>query len=402
VIRGVIQTFYDARRERQMTFTPRRWLDGPLFGVREIGVGDVALGVLLSGYAAYLVTGGDSRHLDGGWTAALAALMMTGPVIFARRAPVLAASALAAGAGLNWWLIGHLVRCGAALPAVFYVAFIIGSRCERRWAAFGVAAVAVSIVCQGASDPQLGSPSVAVIMVPLALVFFGLGRLLRSRNATVRELRARTTELHEQRELTAQVAVEADRARIADDLDTFLQDRVREIAASAASGHAVLDSRPDQAQQAFVAIQDTGRDALTHMRHVVRDLRDSAPTQPAPVLAQLGQLLSDADRSDVALRISGDPRVLPPGLELSSYRITEHLLDTLERDAGPRATVEVCFGPGALELTVTGPSVRPGDARRALAAAGERAAVHGGSLRSVVRSGRRETVVLLPLVTGPA
>jgi hypothetical protein len=93
-----------------MTFTPRRWLDGPLFGVREIGVGDVALGVLLSGYAAYLVTGGDSRHLDGGWTAALAVLMMTGPVIFARRAPMLAASALAAGAGLNWWLIEGLIK----------------------------------------------------------------------------------------------------------------------------------------------------------------------------------------------------------------------------------------------------------------------------------------------------
>ena len=94
------------------------------------------------------------------------------------------------------------------------------------------------------------------------------------------------------------------------------------------------------------------------------------------------------------------PRVLPPGLELSSYRIIEHLLDTLDRDAGPRATVEVCFGSGALELTVTGPSVRQGDARRALAAAGERAAVQGGSLRSAVRSGRRETVVLLPLATG--
>jgi hypothetical protein len=45
--------------------------------------------------------------------------------------------------------------------------------------------------------------------------------------------------------------------------------------------------------------------------------------------------------------------------------------------------------------------VRPGDARRALAAAGERAAVQGGSLRSAVQSGRRETVVLLPLATGP-
>jgi signal transduction histidine kinase len=384
-----------------MTRLPRRWLLGPLLGVGEVGLADIALGLLLSGYAVYLVTGGDSRHLDGGWPAALAVLMMTGPVIFARRAPLLAAAALAAGAGLNWWLIGHLVRCGPALSAVFYVAFIIGSRCERRRAAFGVAALAVGIVCQGASDPQLGSPSVAVIMVPLALVFFGLGRLLRSRDATVRELHARTAELHEQRERTAQVAVEADRARIAGDLDTFLQDRVGEMAASAESGHAVLDSRPDQAQQAFVAIQDTGRAALAHMRHVVRDLRDSAPTQPAPVLAQLDQLLSDADRSDVALRISGDPRCLPPGLELSSYRIIEHLLDTLDRAAGTRAAVEVCFGPGGLELTVTGPSVRPGDARRALAAAGERAAVQGGSLRSVVRSGRRETVVLLPLAAGP-
>ena len=140
------------------------------------------------------------------------------------------------------------------------------------------------------------------------------------------------------------------------DLDTFLQERVGEIAATAASGHAVLDSRPDQAQQAFVAIQDTGRDALTHMRHVVRDLRDSAPTQPAPVLAQLDQLLNDTDRSDVALRISGDPRALPPGLELSSYRVIEHLLDTLDREADTRAMVEVCFGPGALELTVTGPA----------------------------------------------
>ncbi len=384
-----------------MSRLPRRWLLGPLFGVGEMGLADVALGLLLSGYAVYLVTGEDVRHLDGGWTAALAALMMTAPVIFARRAPLLAAAALAIGAGLNWWLIGHLVRCGAALPAVFYVAFVIGSRCDRWRAAFGLAMVAVGIVCQGASDPQLGSPAVAVIMVPLALVFFGLGRLLRSRNATVRELRARTAELHEQRERTAQVAVEADRARIAGDLDTFLQERVGEIAASAASGYAVLDSEPDQAQQAFVAIQDTGRDALTHMRRVVRDLRDSGPAPPAPVLAQLDQLLSDAGRSDVALRISGNPRVLPAGLELASYRIVEHLLDTLDRDVGPRATVEVCFGSGALELTVTGPSVRKGDARRPLAAAGERATVQGGSLRSAVRSGRRETVVLLPLTTGP-
>lgn len=384
-----------------MTRLPRSWPAGSLPGAGEIGLADVALSVLLSGYAVYLVTGGNARHLDGGWTAALAVLLMTAPVLFAGRAPVSGAAALAAGAGLNWWLIGHLVRCGAALPAVFYVALIVGIRCERRPAAFGMGLLAVAIACQGASDPQLGSPSVALIMVPLALVFFGLGRLLRSRNAVVRELHGRTAELHEQRERTALVAVEADRARIAGGLDTFLQDRVGQIAASAASGHALLDSRPDQARQAFVAIQDTGREALAHMRLVVRNLRDSAPTQPAPVLAQLDQLLIDANRSDVALRISGDPRTLPPGLEVSGYRIIEHLLDTLDRDVGADAAVEVRFAPGALELTVAGPSVRQVSARRALAAASERAVVQGGSLRSVVRSGRRETVVLLPLATAP-
>src|ERR1700722_12575937 len=102
-----------------MTRLPRRWLLGPLFGVGEMGLADVALGVLLSGYAVYLVTGGDVRHLDGGWTAALAVLMMTGPVIFAGRAPVLAAAALGRGSGFNCWLLGHLVRGGAPLPAVF-------------------------------------------------------------------------------------------------------------------------------------------------------------------------------------------------------------------------------------------------------------------------------------------
>ena len=75
-----------------MTRPPRGWLVGPLFGVDKIGLADVALGVLLSGYAVFLVTGGDARHLDGGWTAALAALTMTVPVIFARRAPLLAAA----------------------------------------------------------------------------------------------------------------------------------------------------------------------------------------------------------------------------------------------------------------------------------------------------------------------
>ena len=84
---------------------------------------------------------------------------MTVPVLFARRNPLLAATALALGAVVNWLLIGHLVRCGAALPAVFFVAFAIGLRCRRRQAIVGMALLAVNIVCQGYSDPALAQES---------------------------------------------------------------------------------------------------------------------------------------------------------------------------------------------------------------------------------------------------
>ena len=379
---------------------PVRWLSGPLFGVRDLGSGDIALAGLLSFFGIWLVTGHNSRHLDGGWTAALAVLLMTVPVVFARREPLLVAGTLAAAAGLNWLVIGHLVRCGATLPVVFFVSFAIGSRCERRQVVFGEALLAVAIVCQGASDPQLGSPSVAVIMVPLALVFMGVGRLLRARNATVDELQVRTAELRVQREQNAKLAVEADRARIGGDLDTFLHDRVGEIAITAAAGRATLDSDPDQAQEAFASIQSTGRETLTHMREVVATLRDQAPTEPQPVLAQLDRLLSQGNLDDARLEVRGDRRMLPPGLDLSSYRIVEHLLLTLEREPTARITVEVAFGPDSLELKVVGPRARQGDARAALAAATERAQLHGGTLRSTSSAGHRETIVLLPVAAG--
>jgi signal transduction histidine kinase len=299
---------------------------------------------------------------------------------------------------VNWLAIGHLIRCGATLPAVFYTAFVIGSRCERRQTLVGLGLLAAGIVCQGASDPNLGSPAVAVVMVPVAVIFMGLGRLVRTRNATIVNLHVRTSELREQREQTAKLAVEADRAQIAGDLDTFLHDRIGEMADIAASGSDNLELRPEEAQEAFVSIQGTGRQTLTHMREVVGDLRDNAPTEPQPVLAQLDRLLSETNLPDIHLQITGDSRLLPPGLELSGYRIVEHLLLTLERDPSSQASVEVVFGVNSLELKVVGPSVRNGDARRALAAATERAAVHDGSLRSTSRDGRRETVVLLPLV----
>jgi glucose-6-phosphate-specific signal transduction histidine kinase len=374
------------------------WVQGPLFGVQDLGLGDVALGVGLTVFAVLIVTHGTSggRVLDAGWQGAVTVPLMTLPVVFARRYPLAAATALLGGVLVNWGAIGHYVRCGAALPAAFFVAFVIGSRCHGKSRLLGELIVAAGLVCQSASDPQLYPVSNAPLFIVISLVFFGLGYVAHRRNVAVTELRARTAELREQRDLNAQLAVTADRARIAHDLDGYLHDQVTDIASMAAAGKMALAAEPVSSRAAFSTIQETGRATLTHMRDVVRNLHEPVPTEPQPVLAQLDHLIGKAQYEGVHLQFNGDPRRLSPGLELSGYRVVEHLLTTLA-DAKSESTVAVTFGDDSLEIKVSGASVTEGAARASLSAALERAALHGGTLSSNVRNGLRETVVLIPL-----
>jgi len=76
----------------------------------------------------------------------------------------------------------------------------------------------------------------------------------------------------------------------------------------------------------------------------VGNLRAERLTGPQPVLADLDSLLERAMTADARLQVSGSPRALPAGLELSAYRIVEHLLEALEDAPGARTTL----GRGAL------------------------------------------------------
>ncbi len=380
-----------------------RQLTEPVFGWRDVGVADIAWALLLSALGVTSIAGLTNSTNDGGVGAALAVLLLTAPVALARRQPVAAAAVLAAGAVLNWALFDHMVRCGVGLPAMFYVAFVVGWRTVGwRPAALGMALLLVNLVFQAYSDPQLGGASVLPLMVPVAVGFLVAGRLLQRRNAAVIVLRARTAEARELREENARLAVAADQARISDDLGGFLQARVAQMAADASTGLAVLDEQPDRAQDAFVAIQGTGRETLNYMREIVADLKEQTSTEPQPVLAQLDRLLGQATRAKARLQVTGDSRLLPPGVELSGYRIIEHLLVALDDDPTAEIDVGVAFAPDTLELTVAGPSLRHGDVRPALAAAAERAALLGGTLNSRAVGGRLRAVVLLPLAAGHA
>jgi len=378
------------------------WLWRPIGRWRGITWGDVALGAALSLYAVGLVSGAvKTGYPHGGAVAAAAVLAMTLPVVWERRSPLAASAAVAVGAVLNEVLIGPMVRCGPALPAVLAIAFFAGTRLEGGRLAVAAFFCLGAVTTQAFFDPRLGA-GFLVAGLPAAAGFCFAGRLARSRTSAAAALRERNAELREQRDRTARLAVAADRARIAADLDEFLGDRITAMAVAAGAGRELVSADPAGADGAFAAVESVGRATLARMREVVGTLRGDALTEPQPVLAQLGGLLERATSADARLHVAGSPRVLPAGIELCAYRIVEHLLTALEDAPEARIDVRLQFAPDALELDVAGAASHHADAAAAFSVARERAALLGGTLRVETGPGRWAALVRLPLTTGDA
>jgi hypothetical protein len=380
-----------------------RALRAPLgWTVAGLGVLDIAAAVILSGYAVALTSGAvPTGHPHGGTGASAGVLAMTLPVAGRRRAPLAAACVLAAAAVANGLVFGSMVRCGATLPAVFLVAYTIGVRYDRARSAGGLLLCAGAVVAEALYDPQIRANGLVVVLTVLA-AFFAAGRLIRARNATAEALRGKSAELRRQREETARLAVLADRAHLSRDLEGSLHTQIGGIASTAAAGLRALDADHDAARRALASIERDGRAVLGHLRQVLGGLHEQAAGEPQPTLARLSGLLARATSADARLTVDGDPRTLPAGLELSGYRIVEHLLLALEDAPAAAVAVRLCFRPDLLELHVSGPPSPTADLRAVLAAARERASLHGGTVESRVADGICYATARLPLISGHA
>ena len=173
-----------------------------------------------------------------------------------------------------------------------------------------------------------------------------------------------------------------------------------EVIAQARAARAFVADRPAEARQAFVDIQSTARATLADLRTSVRTMLDEeAPHRPVPVLAELTQLIEGIRSPDTRLVIEGDPHVLPPGLELSAYRIVERLLAGLAE--GAQVEVVVRFRPDALEIAVAAFDLGLElQLDQALTGARQRAALHGGTVlaEQIDREWRAFTRLPLSLV----
>jgi signal transduction histidine kinase len=243
------------------------------------------------------------------------------------------------------------------------------------------------------------SPGPTDLGVPALLVSaWLLGNHEGTRRRYTAELEAKNRLLQQAQIELADRAVTEERLRIARELHDVVAHTMSVVAVHAGTGRMVAGTDPGAARQALATIETATRSALTEMRHMLGMLRgaDAASTgarAPSPGLGDLDGLVAEVVGSGltVEVRVEGDRRDLPTGVDLSAYRIVQEALTNVIRHAGrARATVTVRYADDAVTVDVEDDgSPRPAEAAGAPAPGGgghgimgmrERVAVFGGAL----------------------
>ena len=320
--------------------------------------------------------------------------LATVPVLWWRRNAIAVTGIALAAMVLHDLLFGWVTRCGAGLPLVFVLAYLgaVSLDRTRAWISLGLTTLLTAAVL--VVDATTGFEPF-VLAFPIVLILFGVGRAVRHRNAMNTELAARTVELQQLRDERVALEIAGDRVRLSQQLDGLLQERLGQLTTAADSGQ---DLDAESAKALFESIENDSRATLDGMREIVGLLRGGdVALAPAPTVAHLDALLARHTTSDSRLSVAGDPRSLPATVELSAYRIVEHLVDVLADQPDSRIEVGVRFDDDALEIRVTGPVDRSADVKAAVARARERAKFLGGSLDVKVSRGRANAVAQLPV-----
>ena len=224
-----------------------------------------------------------------------------------------------------------------------------------------------------------------------AFVFCGTpwaaGVAVRVRRERETELAASNAALEER----AQRAVADERARIARELHDVVSHAIAVTVLQARGGRKLVGTDDEAVRRALDAIEQTNASALGDMRRLLSLLRDAedgsgARSEPQPTLERLDDLVEQVRRSGlpVDLRVQGVGPV-PPGVDLSAYRIVQEALTNVLKHGGPDAcaTVEVVYGEDGLDVAVSNTGRVNGHANgggHGLIGIRERVAVVGGQV----------------------
>ncbi|HET8603599.1 MAG TPA: histidine kinase [Marmoricola sp.] len=355
----------------------------------------------------------NSTHYGPDFATAVVVAVCTLALAWRRRWPF-ATLCLVAGAiavpelfgPLTFTLWGHFVP-------LLVAAYTTARWCGGRLAMLGAVVVAVTIGVVLLRVPATGSAgNIPFAVVPAAGLMLA-GRVLRRKHAHGLELAQRARRLEAEHEAEVAVALADERSRLARELHDVVAHCVSVMVVQAGVAEAMLDRSVDLAREPLHAVQDTGRQAITELTRMLGLLRGATtdpPGQlaPQPGLAQLPELVGRLTASglQVSLSSTGDVRPLPPGVDLTAFRVVQEALTNTLKHAGPGTTAHIAIHhlPAALQVEVvdTGTTVpAPAGSGHGLIGMAERVSVFGGSLHVGCRAeGGFRVCAVLPLEEG--
>ena len=207
-------------------------------------------------------------------------------------------------------------------------------------------------------------------------------------------LEQRTVDLEREREVTAAQAVALDRVHIARELHDVVAHHVSVMGVQAGAARMVIEQDSRRAKQILSDVEDSAREAISELRHLLETLRSSeADTQDASTLglADIAQLVdaSNATGMPTTFTVVGDERPVPSVVQVNFYRIAQESLTNARRHAGSEVTADVrlryTVDSVELEVVNTGRPVLSPRGGMGQLGMRERALASGGTIESSPR-----------------
>ncbi|KOG09951.1 histidine kinase [Streptomyces viridochromogenes] len=335
-------------------------------------------------------------HDHPGWLVLTLSLGLSVPLLLRRAHPRAVLLLIAPFALVNAWT-------GIALQAFLLhllVIFHIALRRPPRHLWWAAALMTAPMAVMAARHPQ-GSPDKDIVPVLMSIaVATAIGITVRTRRDHTEALEDRARRLEVERDQQAQLAAAAERARIAREMHDIIGHNLSVITGLADGGQYAAAKSPERAAQALHAIASTSRQALSELRRLLDVLRDEDNPRtpqpeltPQPTLTDLAQLLDGVRAAGLPVHTTthGSP-TLPPGRQLTVYRVIQEALTNTLKHTGPGTTaaIELSYEEkGAVTVTVTDtgsggpdhPLPQPSGGR-GLPGMRERTALYGGTLEA--------------------
>jgi signal transduction histidine kinase len=228
-------------------------------------------------------------------------------------------------------------------------------------------------------------------------IAWALGKTVLQRERRGDRLEARTAELERAREEQIAAAVADERARIARELHDVVAHSVSLMVLQAGAARQALEHHPEKARAPLLSVEATGRAAMSELRRLVAVLRQPGEDEdlaPQPSIRDIELLVGQMREAGLAVAFDSDGGLddVPPGVDLSAYRIAqEALTNALKHSGAKHVELKLRCSGGAVEVAVEddgrGPSPSAGgNGGHGLIGMRERVNLFGGHFEA----GRRE------------